>query len=67
MEKKQSARYKVNSKGVATRSENSDEIVGVTSYLRKTIVTMAFVDNFVQGGRVEVYRLVALFCCILIG
>ena len=54
-------------KSVATRSENSNEIVSVTSYLRKTIVTIAFVNDFVQGGRVELYRLVALYCCILIG
>ena len=56
-----------NCKGVATRSENSNEIVRVTSYLRKTIVTIAIVNDFVQGGRVELYRLVALYCCILIG
>ena len=55
------------SKGVATRSENSNEIVSVTSYLRKTIVTIALVNDFVQDGRVELYRLVALYCCILIG
>ena len=54
-------------KGVATRSENSNEIVSVTSYLRKTIVAIAFVNDFVQGGRVELYRFVALYCCILIG
>ena len=56
-----------NNKGVATRSENSNEIVSVPSYLRKTIVTIAFVDDFVQSGRVELYRLIALYCCILIG
>ena len=54
-------------KGVATRSENSNEIVSVTSYLWKTIVTIAFVNDFVQGGRVELYRFVASYCCILIG
>ena len=54
-------------KGVATRSENSNEIVSMTSYLRKTIVTIAFVNDFVQGERVELYRLVALYCCIMIG
>ena len=54
-------------KGFATRSENSNEIVSVPSYLRKTIVTIAFVDDFVQSGRVELYRLIALYCCILIG
>ena len=48
------------SKGFATRSENSNEIVSMTAYLRKTIVTIAFVNDFVQGGRVELYRLVAL-------
>ena len=59
--------YLKSHKGVATRSENSNEIVSMTSYLRKTIVTTAFVNDFVQGGRVELYRLVALYCCILIG
>ena len=39
-------------KGFATRSENFNEIASVTSYLRKTIVTIAFVNDFVQGGRV---------------
>ena len=34
-----------NVKGVATRSENSNDIVSVTSYLRKTIVTIAFVSH----------------------
>ena len=57
----------INCRGVATRSENSNEILSVTSYLRKTIVAIAFVNDFVQGGRVELYRLVALYCCILIG
>ena len=54
-------------KGFVTRSENSNEIVSMTSYLRKTIVTIAFVNDFVPGGCVEVYLLVALYCCILIG
>ena len=53
--------------GFATGSENSNEIVSVTSYLRQTIVTIAFVNDFVQGGRVELYCLVALYRCILIG
>ena len=39
----------------------------MTSYLRKIIVTIAFVNDFAQGGRVELYRLVALYRCILIG
>ena len=43
--------------GFATRSESSNEIVSMTSYLRQTIVTIAFVNDFVQGGRVELYRL----------
>ena len=46
------------SKGVATRSESSNEIVSVTSYLRKTIVTIAFANDFVQGGHVELFRIV---------
>ena len=54
-------------KGVATRSENSNEIVSVTSYSRKIIVTLALVNDFVEGGRVELYRLVALYRCNLIG
>ena len=54
-------------KGFATRSENSNEIVSMTSYLRQTIVTIAFVNYFVHGGGVELYRLVALYRCILIG
>ena len=41
--------------GFATRSENFNEIVSVTSYLRKTIATIAFVNDFFQGGRVEPY------------
>ena len=53
--------------GFATRSENFNEIVSVTSYLRKTIMTIAFVNDFVQGGRVELFHLVALYRCILIG
>ena len=55
------------SKGFATRSENLNEVVSITSYLRKIIVTTTYVNDFVQGGRVELYRLVALYRCILIG
>ena len=47
--------------GFATRSENFNEIVSVTSHLRETIVTIAFVNDFVQGGRAELYRLVAVY------
>ena len=54
-------------KGFATRSENSNEIVSMTSYLRQTIVTIAFVNDFVQGGGVELYRFIALYHRILIG
>ena len=58
--------YYIN-KGFDTCSENFNEIVSVTAYLRKTIAAIAFVNDFVQGGHVELYRLVALYCCILIG
>ena len=44
--------------GFATRSKNSNQIVSVTSYLRKTIVTIAFVNGFIQGGHVELFRFV---------
>ena len=54
-------------KDFATRSENANEVVSVTTYLRKTVVTIAFVNDFVQGVRVELYRLVALYRCILMG
>ena len=37
--------------GVATRSENSNEIVSVTSYLRKTISS-----DFVRWGQAELFR-----------
>ena len=50
-----------------TRSENFNEIVSVTSYLWKPIVMIAFDNDFVHGGRVEVYRLVVLYRCNLIG
>ena len=53
--------------GVATCIENSNKIVSVTSYLRKTIVTIAFANDFVQGGHVELFRVVALYRCNLIG
>ena len=44
-----------NNKGVATRSEKSNEIVSITTYLRKTIVTTVFANNFVRGGHVELF------------
>ena len=47
-------------KGIATRSENLTKIVGMTSKPRKTIVAIASVNDFVQGGHVELFRLVAL-------
>ena len=53
--------------GLATRSENFNGIVSVTSYLRKAIVAIAFINDFVHGERVEFYRLVVLYHCILIG
>ena len=59
-------KYYIN-KGFDTRSENFNEIVSVTSYLWKSIVTIVFVNDFVQGRRAERYRLVALSRCILIG
>ena len=57
----------VQSKGFATCCENFNKIVSVTSYLRQTIVMMVFGNDFVQGGRVELYRLKALYRCIRIG
>ena len=54
-------------KGFATRSENFNKIVSMTSYLRKIIVTTSFVNGFDKGGHVELYRLVALYGCIMIG
>ena len=36
-------------------------------YKKKTIVTIAYVNDFVQGGRVELFSLVAFYRCILIG
>ena len=54
--------------GFATSGENFNEIVSVTSHLqKKTVVTIAYVNDFVQGGRVELFRLVALYRCIPIG
>ena len=53
-------------KGFVELSKNVNEIISVMSYLRKTIVTIALANDFVQGGRVELYRLVALYHCILI-
>ena len=54
-------------KGFVTRSESLNKIVSITSHLRKPIVAIAFVNDFFQGGRVELYRLIALYRCILIG
>ena len=45
-------------KGVATRSKSSIEFVSVMSHLRTTIATIAFANDFVQGGHVELFRLV---------
>ena len=53
------------SKGVAARGESSNGIVIMTSYLRKTIVTMAFVNDFVRGGHGQLFHLVALYRCNL--
>ena len=47
-------------KGIATHSKNSNEIVSMTSYTRKTIITTAFANGFVQCGYVELFRLVTL-------
>ena len=46
-------------KDLATRSENSNEIVSMTPYLRQTITTIELVNDFVPGGRAEVFHLVA--------
>ena len=54
------------SKGVATRSENSNEIVSVTSYLQKTIAPIGFANNFVQDGNFELFHLVTLYSVILL-
>ena len=48
-------------KGIATRSENSTEIVSMT------IVAITFADDLVQGGHVELFRLVSLNGFRLIG
>ena len=44
-----------NSKGFATRSESSIEIISVMSFLQKTIVSMAFANDFIQGGQVKFF------------
>ena len=44
-----------------------NEIVGVTSFSRKTIVTIAFINDFVQGGCVELFCFVSLYCYNMIG
>ena len=48
-------------KGVATRSKNFNKIVSMTSHLQKTIVTIAFANDFIQSEHVELFRFVSLY------
>ena len=52
---------------IARRSENSNEIVSVISNSRITIMAIAFVNDFVQDGHVELFRLGSFYCYNLIG
>ena len=53
------------SKDMATHCENFNKIIGLMSNSRKTIVAIAFANDFAQGGHVELFRHVALYCYYL--